>query len=130
MKTKNVFVAVLLLVMGSFSMKIVAQENLAAMVKKCESIESVDMNIVRQKNPHTKKTESIITSVTIRSNPALVSEFLTAFRKDEDNAYQVVENKQGGKIVPSFCQFKGVSYAFTMQGEGNATVTEIREPIK
>jgi hypothetical protein len=128
MKTKSVFVAVLLIVMGSFSMKIGAQENLAAMVKKCETMESVDMNVVRQRNPQTKKTESIITSITIKSNPTLVNDFLTAFQKDESKAYQVVERKQGGKIIPSFYQFAGVSYSFSMQGEGNATVTEIREP--
>ena len=128
MKTKNLFVAMLLLIMGSFSMKIVAQENLAAMVKKCETIESVDVNIVRQKNPQTKKTESVITSITIRSNPDLVGEFLVAFGKDERKANQTVERRQGGKTIPSFYQFDGVSYTFSMQGEGNATVTEIRGP--
>ena len=128
MKTK-VFVAVLLFLMiGSFSMKIGAQENLAAMVRKCETMESVDMNVVRQKNPQTKKTESVITSITIKSNPVLVNEFLNAFQRDENKAYQVIEKKKGGKTIPSFYQFVGVSYSFSMQGDGNATVTEIREP--
>lgn len=129
MKTKHVFLVVLMLLAGSFSVNMMAQDNLRALVKKCETLDEVDMNIVRQRNNNLKMTQ-VITSLTIKNNPALVKEFLEAFKKDEPSATQAIENKKNGKLQPSYYQFNGVSFSFSQSDEGKASITMIETPKK
>jgi len=125
MKTKNLFIIILLLIVGGISMEISAQANLEAVVKKCESLESVNMTIVKNRNPNTKKMSNVITSISIKSDPALVNEFLEAFKKDEPNATQVIDSKKNGKIIPEYYSFGEISYSFSMKENGNASVSII-----
>lgn len=125
MKTKHVFIVALLLLIGNFSFELMAQETLKALFKKCETLDNVDMNIVRQRNPETKAVSQVITSVTIKDNPTLVKEFEEAFRKDEPNATQVIENKKNGKLRPSFYQFGRVSFSYSESSSGKVSITMI-----
>jgi len=52
---KNVFIIMLLFVMSIFSMELVAQENLNALVKKCETMSAVDVNVMSTKESGNKR---------------------------------------------------------------------------
>ena len=108
---RNAWIMTLLLVMSSFSMELVAQKNLDALVKKCETMSSVSMEYVRKKNQQTKKLETKVISITIYNDQALVDEFLDAFKKDEDNVLSVIENKEKGGRFNLFYKFESVSYS-------------------
>lgn len=122
MKTKSLVLAMALLFgVGIGSLQ--AQEHLSALMKKCETIDKVDIQVLYQKDPQTKKPEKNIVTVTFRAqdNPKLHKDFLEAFRKDRESAYKVIENKQNGKIVPSYYRFmqgkNDVSYSFNFTGD-------------
>jgi len=121
MKT-NVWIMMLLFIVSGLSMKLVAQDNLSAMVKKCETIPSVNMNVVREKDPETNKLVIKVISITINDNQALVDEFLAAFKKDEDKVNQMVENKLEGEISLLY-EFEKVSFSISYgKTEGYASV--------
>lgn len=111
---KNVFIIMLLFVMSIFSMELVAQENLNALVKKCETMSTVDVNVMSTKNPETKELLREIFSINIKENPSLVNEFIAAFKKDEINALKVIEDKKGGKLSSLFYQFENATYSFQL----------------
>jgi lipopolysaccharide export LptBFGC system permease protein LptF len=115
----------ILLIAGNFTLNASAQTHIEALVKKCESMESVDMNVIRNRNRETKKLERSITTVIIKDNEALVNEFIAAFKADEGDVIQVIENKSSGKLMPSQYIFEGVHYHFFMKDKANATVSEI-----
>lgn len=129
MKTKKTILAMAVLLIGSITMSLQAQESLNALFKKCESMDNVNINVIYDKNRETKKTEKIIKTIGFKNNPQLVNEFLAAFNKDKEAAYQVIEEKKKGKIMPSFYRFakgKGdVSFTFSMSDENEVSVTMI-----
>jgi hypothetical protein len=57
MKTKHLVATAFILIVGSLSIDASAQTTLKALVKKCESIESVDMDIIRNRNSETKQMD-------------------------------------------------------------------------
>ena len=144
MKTKIVAM-VLILAAGSLWSFASAQERIKALIKKCETIESVDMNIVKSRRSASSYAEadgkpvaaatankgpleeSIIT-VDINDNEALVNEFLAAFQAEEENATDVISKKQAGKIVPTLYRFEsGVSFSFEMRGKAHATIRQMND---
>lgn len=126
MKTKSV-IAVILLIIGGFCLDVSAQQNIQAVVKKCETMDAVEISVIRKRNENTKQLEKEITTISISSNPALVDEFIAAFRQDEPNATQVIDTKIKGKFVPQLYRFGKAFYSFSMDGEGNASVTIIEK---
>ena len=115
----------LLLIMSSFSMELIAQENLDALVKKCETMTSVTTSIVRSRDPKTKKVESEIITITVCKNPTLVNEFAAAFKKDEEKATKAIERREGGQVISLFYRFEnGTSYTLS-QGEEECTSISI-----
>lgn len=127
MKTKSLFI--LFLFTGCFSMGAYAQKNIMALVKKCETIESVDMNVIRKRNKDTKKLEEGIVTVKIKSNPSLIDEFIDAFKKDENDATEVIENKKNGKLTPQLYKFDNLIITFNFKDNGNATISIINEKV-
>ncbi|MDR1919121.1 MAG: DUF5024 domain-containing protein [Tannerellaceae bacterium] len=121
MKTK-VVVAVLLL-MGSLTVKVSAQETLKALVKKCENMDSVSMTIVRDRDKETKQWKRSVITLNIRNNAALVNEFIEAFRKDEAVALKVIENKDQGRSTNFFYSFEGVNYSLRIKDKANASIS-------
>ena len=108
------WIMTLLLIMSSFSVKLIAQKNLDALVKKCETMPSVNMEVIRQRNDQTKQLQLKIISIRINENPELVNEFLAAFKKDEDQVIQVIESKKGdGQNFSLFYKFESVSYTIS-----------------
>ena len=56
MKTRNLLMVAIILLAGSITMKSVAQENIKALIKKCENMDVIDANIVRNKKPNANST--------------------------------------------------------------------------
>ncbi len=107
MKTRNLILTVTLLMAGSWASNLMAQTNLNALMKKCESMEKVNVDVIYDKDLKTKKPVKEVITVTFsrKDNPKLLDEFLDAFRKDKEAAYKVMESKIDGKVMPSFYRF-------------------------
>lgn len=124
MKTKYVLVVALIVAACCFSTTASAQTNLNALMKKCETMNDVNMDVVQQRNPKTKKISQIIKTVMIKNNKALIDDFLKAFQADKNDAIQAIESKRNGRIMPSYYQFNvggvDVSYSLTVKDDGNS----------
>ena len=123
---RNVLIIMLLLITGGFSLQLAAQKNLEALVKKCETMTSVDMNVARQRNTRTKVEQKTIT-VTFSDNTALMNEFLDAFRKDEATALQTTEDKKGGRIQRLVHIYKDAAYVFSYNESNKQVRITVRE---
>ena len=142
MKTRNLMVAVLLTA-GSFTMSSFAQENIKALIQKCENMDNVELNIVRNKGTSQGTQASSlmssmlldskeigfisffrpgmvvrsITTVTLKSTPAFEKELVAAFHKDREKAIQEIEQKKDGKITHMHYQFENGDYSFTVKND-------------
>jgi DNA integrity scanning protein DisA with diadenylate cyclase activity len=110
---KNVCIMALLFIVSSFSVKLAAQENIEALLKKCETMPSVDMTVMSRQDPKTKKLERETVSLTICEDSKLVNEFIAVFEKDKDKATRVTENRKGGKIITLAYEFENVRYSIS-----------------
>ena len=108
------WIITLFLFSSSFSTKLAAQENLNALVKKCENetMKGVYMEIIHTKNTLTKKFEPTITKINIEFNPTLINEFVKALQKDEEKAIQKIEKKTGKQLISLFYSFDNADYTF------------------
>lgn len=109
MKTKKIILSMALLIAGASAGELVAQEHLNALMKKCESLDNVSVEVIYNKDPKTKKPEKNVVSVTFyrQENAKLLNDFLDAFKKDREAAYRVMEEKINGKVTPSLYRFSG-----------------------
>jgi hypothetical protein len=127
MKTRHLIAVAILLLTGSLANGLSAQETLKALVKKCQNMENVSVSVVRNKNKETKKPEQAITSISFNDNQALENEFIAAFEKDRALADQEIENKSNGRITNMFYRFGEVSYSFSHDDDGSASVSVIEK---
>lgn len=125
MKTKQLIAVLVLFIAGGFSMDLSAQETLKALVVKCENMENVNVNIVRNKDKETKKVSRVITSISFSNNDALVKEILAAFNRDKDVADQEIENRSNGRVNNLFYRFGSTSYSFSEDGNGSGSLSVI-----
>ncbi|MDH6306505.1 putative membrane-anchored protein [Parabacteroides sp. PF5-5] len=125
MKTKRLIVVAILLIAGSLSTELFAQDAIKALVQKCENMENVNVNIVRNRNKETRKVERTITSISFSNNEALVNEFIAAFNKDKEMTDQEIENRSNGKVNNIFYRFGNTSYSFTQGEEGSGSISII-----
>lgn len=129
MKTKKTILLAALLLLGSICGVSQAQENLNALMKKCETMDKIDMNVIYNKNRETKKTEKIIKTVSFSNNEKLLNEFVAAFEKDKDAAYKIIDQKSKGKLLPSFYRFSNgktdINYSLSVSDDGSVSVTKI-----
>ena len=120
MKASKCFWVALCLLVGSFSTELWAQKNLEAVVQKCKADKTIDKSIVTNKDPKTKKVYKIVSSFVVEGHAALQQEIKSAFERDKDEAYQVIENENDG-VVSWFIRFsKGkntVSYSINVDKE-------------
>lgn len=123
MKANRLLVIAILIAAGSLHVS--AQENLKALIQKCEKMESVNINIIRNRDEETKKLTRTITNISFRNNEALLNEFITAFEKDREMADQEIENKSGGKIKNIFYRFGNTNYSFSVGEDGSASISVI-----
>lgn len=107
MKTRNLILTAVLLIAGSWAGDLLAQTNLNALMKKCESKDKVNVEVIYDKDRKTKKPVKEVVTITFstKDNPKLLDEFANAFQKDKEAAYKVIESKQNGKVLPSFYRF-------------------------
>lgn len=125
MKTKNILTVGLIAIMSCFSSGAFAQEKIAAFIKKCESMDNVGMDVIQRRDPATKKLTQEIITIKISNNKPLIDELLNAFAADKENSSQAIDTKKNGKLVPSFYNFKDVSYSVEIRSDKNATITVI-----
>lgn len=127
MKLKVLFLIPVFCLIAGFMNTVSAQDNLKALLLKCESMDDVSINIVHQRDRETKETTQIVKSFSFKNNKSLVDDFLKAFEKDKDEAIQVIENKKNGKIVPSYYQFADGEYnvAYTINVKDDGTSANI-----
>lgn len=125
MKTGKLVAVVILLITSSISIDLMAQENILAVVQKAEKMEGVNFNIVRQKNPETKKLVQEITSVSFRNNEALKKEFMDAFEKDRANADNEIEGRNQGVVTELMYKFGTTSCALNIGENGSIDVAII-----
>jgi len=138
MKSSNVVIAFIFLLLGSVSVELNAQETIKALLKKCENMGSITVSIIREKDKETGEITRDITNVSFKSdsNPALEKEFIAAFQKDEDNADRVTKNISNGKVTNMSFRFGKTTYNYTYNqrtdmvsvnvNEGGLTVTSAR----
>ena len=123
---KNVWMITLLFIVSSFSMKLVAEESLDALIKKCETMESVDMNVARTRNPETKEIIRETINIKFCKNPALLDEFVAVFKKNMDKAITANENRKGGQTFSMYFRFEeGKTYSLTLEEEGCVSISVI-----
>lgn len=129
MKAKKTILLCVVLLVGCMTEGLKAQENLNALMKKCENMETIDMNVIYNKDRKTKKTEKIIKTVSFSNNPKLLDEFIAAFEKDKEAAYKIIDDKKSGKLLPSYYRFENgnnnISYSLSVTKSGNVTVSKI-----
>nr|WP_129733012.1 DUF5024 domain-containing protein [Parabacteroides goldsteinii] len=129
MKAKKIILLCVILLAGCITEGLKAQETLNALMKKCENMDTIDMNVIYNKNRETKKTEKIIKTVTFSNDQKLLDEFVAAFEKDKNAAYKIIDDKKGGKLLPSFYRFGSgktdISYSLSVSKSGKVTVSKI-----
>ena len=130
MNTNRLIVVLILFIAGCFSMELSAQEALKALVKKCENMGNVNLSIVRNKNKETKKVTQVITGISFNNNEALVKEILAAFNNDKDMADQEIEDRTNGRINSLFYSFGSTSYSFSVDENGNGSLSVIDKGVE
>lgn len=130
MKTKKMILSALLLVAGAASTNVFAQEHLEAIVKKCEKLDNVQIQVIYNRDQNTKKLEKTIKSISFQDEK-LLNEFLDAFEKDKEKAYKMAEQKINGKMQPSFYRFsdgkRDVGYYWNVSGANHVSLSVIEE---
>lgn len=82
-----------------------AQTNIQNWIKKCESIPTVDQNIIVRRDPTTMAESRKTVTIDFKNNPALKKELLEAIELDKAGAYYISESKTNGVISPTICRF-------------------------
>ena len=115
MKSRNVVIAVIFLLLGSVSVELKAQETIQALLKKCENMDSVTVSVIRERDKETGKITRDVTNVSFKtdSNPALEKEFIAAFQKEEEKADMVSKNISNGKVTSMLFRFGEITYNYT-----------------
>jgi len=142
MKARNLMITAVLVLAGSVTMESMAQENIKALIMKCENRDVIDMDIVRNKQPmrqnipqsnidslrsqfaiiqqSMQSSPLTIINIKMKYTPALEKELVDAFRKDKEQATREVEQRREGKVTHMLYQFDDSEYSFTIK---NDTVT-------
>ena len=69
-----------------------------AVVQKCKADKTIDKSVVTNKDPKTKKVYKIVSSFVVEGHAALQQEIKSAFERDKEEAYQVIENENDGVV--------------------------------
>lgn len=107
MKTKSCILSAVLLIAGAWAGDLLAQEHLNALIKKCETMDKVNIEVLSNKNRKTKKLEKEVITIRFsqKENPNLLNEFVKAFQQDKEAAYKVIDSKVNGKVIPTYYRF-------------------------
>ena len=127
MKTNRLFITAAIIIAGSFIVNISAQDALKAIAKKCETMENVDISVVRNRNRETKKMERTIISINFQNNESLKKEILAAFEKDRSNADQDIEDRKSGRGRELMLRFGSSSYSYSERNDGRFSFSVIED---
>jgi|GEM_PF-2331382 len=116
MKKKDILKCFLLFGFLFFSGHMSAQENLQNWIKECEKDKFVDMTVIDNKLPDTKKPDSYIVKITLKEKPQLVDLIRKAYENDKVNAFSVIDKRVNGVMFPNRCIFA--------KTEADKTITE------
>ena len=121
MKTNRLFITAAIIIAGSFFVNISAQDALKAIAKKCETMENIDISVVRNRNKETKKVDQYIMSITFEKNESLKKEIIAAFDKDRVNADQEIEDRKDGRVRNMMLRFGSSHYSISENPNGRIT---------
>ena len=119
MKTRNLIISLVVLVAGSFSTGMVAQENIRTLIQQIEKMddkEILEADIVRKNNP-ALRTKSFTMLIKLRYSPELEKRLTDAFKQDSEKASQVIEQKKDGKVLHYLYKFTNATYSFTISSD-------------
>ena len=122
MKTNRLIISVIFFLTGSLFVNLSAQEALRAIVKKCETMDNIECNIVKARDEKTKKVTQYIVSFKFSKNEALKKEILAAFEKDKESANRENIRKKDGLIDITYF-FSNGHYSFREDKNGDMTFT-------
>ncbi|MDL2265198.1 DUF5024 domain-containing protein [Parabacteroides sp. OttesenSCG-928-G07] len=125
MKTRHLFLAILLLFAGSMFTEMQAQSNIKALMKKCETMDNVDVTRIQNRTTGGKGT--IITNIKFTNNRELLNEFIEALKKDDTEATYITESKVNGKMIPTFYRFKNATYFIKIDESENGASISLNE---
>jgi len=94
-----------ILITGGITNQIFAQTHIKALIEKCEKSTSIELVSLTKKDPKTQVLQERFIAVQIKNDPALVKEFIQAFRNDEADAYSARGTSKHGMTIPFFYQF-------------------------
>ena len=105
---------------GKFQYRVMGTEEFGGCCAECKADKTIDKSVVTNKDPKTKKVYKIVSSFVVEGHAALQQEIKSAFERDKEEAYQVIENENDG-VVSWFIRFsKGkntVSYSINVDEE-------------
>ena len=117
MKTNRFIITVVLIITGSFFVNVTAQEALRAIMKKCENMENLNVNVVRNKDKETKKVTRVMINISFEKNETLKKEILSAFEKDSEMADYEMKNKRNGNTDLNY-RFGLISFSYNENRDG------------
>ena len=135
MKTNNwkkLLIAVIGL--GMCALPAMAQKNIDKIVEELEKRDDVEINVVTNRDPETRKVTKFIKSITFKDE-GVFKRLLEAYDKDEDYTITAIKNssKEGGKAelnyMYTFPHKEGVySYALNTEENGYILLSIIFKP--
>ncbi len=105
METIKMLRCLFLLVLLFFSGQAFGQENLIQWIKECKKDKTVDMTVIDNKFPDTKKPDCYAVKITLKNKPQLQELMYKAYEKDKPDAYSVIDKRVNGVMVPERCEF-------------------------
>lgn len=110
MKKYQIYLFTLFLFIGIGTTQLYGQKNLENWVKKCEKKESIDMTMIVNKDPKSKKETKKMIQIKFKNDESLRKDLVEAFNKDKGNAYKVSMERSGGVTRPGLCSFNMEDY--------------------
>ena len=132
MKTKLIAAFLFLSAMTIGIPGIHAQQQIEQTMTRVEGMNNVNTNVVINKNKETGAVERIVKTVSIMSNKNVVSDFVAAFDREKDNAYQISESSSAGSSQRTYRFRSGdrdITCSLKIFGGSNADVSYIDRDV-
>lgn len=128
---KSLYKMLISFMLLGMAVPMLGQKNLEKWVDKCEKMKSVDITVIKKRNPDTGKWEKDLMTIRFSNNEELYDELVDACAKDEEGAYDVIKTRKDGRNIPQIYSFKTgklkTKYLFNRSAAGSVMVTVIKE---
>ena len=125
MKKTILLTVILLLPAGFFAEAARAQENIRAMMKKCENLAVVEKDITRSKYPLIKTFNRTTTVITVMYEPLLEKELEEAFLRDSEHALQTEEQIRDSRVSSIRCRFESSTYSYSISNSSISIIESL-----